>query len=185
MPTRVVALRERSFRASSPKCVAPASSCLGLPTSLVSLWLSVSSAPSDLAAKRQAAHARRCPHGIGPKSGVHSRSFLALPFSASSAPSDLVKETRAAQWLRLELGLSRDGQSSQSVVGASRRRAAPRKVFGEPLRGCSSCAGANRAGVRIRWWRAGLAAYARRSSTPTSISVSFCRAGRRLTPRST
>ena len=175
MPTHVVALRERSVRASSPKFVGPAAARLGLLVSRGSLWLSVSSAPPDLAAKTRAVRKRRCAHGLGQESVGQSRSSLALPFSALPAPSDLVTKTRALAELRLEHGLSRAGQSSQLVAGASRRRAAPRKVFDEPLRGCSSRAGANRAGVHIFGSQVGLAAYAWRISSPTPMSLSLHR----------
>ena len=169
-------LRDRSIRASSPKFVGPASGRLGFLVSRVSVWLSVSSAPSDLATKTRAVRKRRYEHGLGRRSVGHARWLLGQGFSGSSAPSALATRTRATAELRLEHGLSRDGRSSQLVAGASRRRATPRKVFDGPLRGRSSRVGANRAGVHIFGSHVGPAAYARRSSRPTSMSFSSCRA---------
>ena len=160
MPARVVVLRERSVRASSPKFVGPVWGRLGLLVSRVSLWLSVSSAPSDRATRPRAVRKRGCTRGLGRESVRLARWLLGPGFSGSSAPVALASRTRATAELRLEHGLSRAGQSSQLVVGASRRRAAPRKVFDERLRGCSSRAGANRADVHISEPRVGLAAYA-------------------------
>ena len=173
MPTGVVVLRNRSIRASSPKFVGPASGRLGLLVSRVSLWRSVSSAPSDLATEPRAVGKRRCAHGFGRESVGHARWLLEPGFSGSSAPPAPTTRTRAIRKLHLQHGLGRDGQSSRLVAGASRGRATPRKVFDGPLRGCSWRAGTHRAGLHIFGPHVGLAAYARRSSRPTSMSFSL------------
>ena len=169
MPTHVVALQDRSVRASSPKFVGPSSG------SLVALGFLRSPAPSGIVTKTRAIRELRREHRFGRESVSRASLLLALGFSGSPAPSDLVMKMRAIRKLRLEHGLSWDGQSSQLVAGASRRRATPRKVFDGPLHGCSSRAGANRADVHISEPRVGLAAYAWRFSSPTPMSFPLSR----------
>ena len=107
MPTSVAALRVRSIRAASPKFVGPSSGRPLFRASLVSRELSVSPAPSGIAAMVRAVHMLRHELRFSLVSSGHANWLPPLRFAGSAAPPDLVATTRAVREFRLEYGLSR------------------------------------------------------------------------------
>ena len=170
MLTHVVALQDRSVRASSPKFVGPVWG------RLVALGLSGWPALYDFATKARAVRKLRREHGLRRESRSRASWSLALRFSASPAPTDLATKPRAITGLRREPSLCLEWVCLVSQLLALRagvlRRA---QCFYEPLTGFSSRSGTVGADIHILELRLCLAAYARLSSSPTPMSFPLYR----------